>query len=121
DHVRATPLRLPFDDFDEVLLGVIDRPMRADLNAGFVLSLAARGCDDASAEGPSAGDRGGSDPARATVDEQRLARLEAAALEHVGPHREHILRERGGFDVAPPLWYREHLEPRRDAIFSVSP
>ena len=65
-------------------------------------------------------DRGHADAAGAALDQQRLARLQAAAVEHVDPDGEEGLRQAGRLDVAQALGHRQALADRRDAQLGIA-
>ena len=69
----------------------------AELHGRPRISRAAGGGDHRRAEGLGQHDRRGADAGRAAMDQQRLAGLQAAALEHIGPDGEEGLGHR-----APP-------------------
>jgi hypothetical protein len=85
-----------------------------------IRSTPADGREDAGAELAGQLDRRGADAAGAAVDQDRLAGLEPAALEHVGPDGKVGLRQAGRLDHRQPLWHRQALRRRRCAVLRVA-
>ena len=105
---------------DEILGLVVDRDVGAELAAGVAFLRRAGRHDHAGAEILGELDRGGADARRAAMHEQGLARLEAAALEHVVPDREEGFRDRGGFRRRQDGRDRQRMSFDRDAVFRIA-
>ena len=88
--------------------------------AGVGLVLRADGDDDLGAEGLGELDRHGADAGRAAMDQQRLAGLQRAALEHVVPDRHQRFRDGAGFLHRQRRRHRHRLGVLRDAILRVA-
>lgn len=98
DHIDPATFGAAQHFLDEILLGVVDRQVSAEAQAGLALGLAGdRGKDFRRAEGLAQHGRGGADAGGATVDQQRLAGLEATALEQVDPDGHEGFRQRRRF------------------------
>jgi hypothetical protein len=97
-----------------------DGAFGAQALAGPRLFGVADGGEDAGAERAGELDRGGADAARPAVDQDRLAGLQAAALEDVGPHREVGLGQRRRLEQAQSLGDRQALRLRCDAVLRVA-
>src|SRR6185436_18711632 len=120
DQVDAA---LPGDarDFrDEILLAIVDRVIGADLQAVGGLVGAADGGDHGRAEALAELDRGEADAARAAVEQRGLAWCQMAAIEHVVPDREVVLRKTRRFEQVQRLGNRQAEVGGRRAIFGVA-
>ena len=115
DHVDALAAGELLRLFGEVLGLVVDGVVGAELQAGLALVVAAGRGDHRGAQRLGHLDRRDADAAGAALDQQGLARLQAAAVEHVAPHGEEGLRQRGRLDVAQALGHRQALAHRRHA------
>ena len=105
---------------DEILRLVVDRVVGAELEARVALVVAAGRDDDLRAQGLGHLDGRDADAAGAALDQQRLAGLQAGAVEDVAPHREESLRQRRRFDIAHALGNRQALAHRRHAQLRVA-
>ena len=85
-----------FDSRHEIGLAVVDALLGAERFARRALLRAARGGEHARAAGARQLNRRRADAARSAMNQDRLARPQPPALEHVRPDRERRLRERGG-------------------------
>src|SRR5690606_2659658 len=65
-------------------------------------------------------DRGQADSGRAAVHQERLARHQPAALEHVGPHGEEVLRERRCLEQGQAPRHRQCLADRGHRVLRVA-
>ena len=81
---------------DEVVAAVVDRVVGTERDAGGALVVAARGGDHDRAVRLGELDRGDADAAGAAVDQEPVAGLERAALEHVVPDGEEGLGDCAG-------------------------
>jgi hypothetical protein len=65
-------------------------------------------------------DRGDADAAGAALDQQRFARLQTRAIEHVRPDGEEGFRQARGFDVGQALRHGQTLPDRRHAQLGIT-
>ena len=118
----STP-RPPVDFFragDPVLCPVIECRRGAKVSRRLALLLAPRRRQDPRAERARQLDRGRADAAGAAVDEDRLARLQLAALEHVGPDGEERLGDARRLDRREALRDRQALLVRNGGACRVA-
>src|SRR5690606_1606231 len=98
DQIDALAVRQLLDDLDEILLLVVDPPLRAeflDCPAFFIRRCRRK---DPRAERPGKLDSRRSDATCAAMDEEALPAIEAAAIKHIRPDREEGFRKRRGLD-----------------------
>src|SRR5207302_4636074 len=88
DNIGAAAAGRLLRGLNEVFTFIVNGNVGTELAAGLAFLGRSRGGDDLCAGGLGELDRGGADPGRAAVDQERLARLELAALEHVVPDGE---------------------------------
>src|SRR5690606_7636362 len=113
DQIDALAVRQLLDDLDEILLPVVDPPLRAEFldRPAFVIGRCRR--KDPRAERPGKLDGRRSDAACAAMDEEALPAIETAAIEHIRPDREEGFRKRRGLDEIEPFRNVEALGFRR--------
>ncbi len=99
---------------------VVDRVVGAEIPAEGRLIVAADRGDHLRAERLRVLDRRVADAAGAAVDQDRLARGEPPALEHVVPDRERVLGQARGLEERQPSRRRQAVPGRRDAELGVA-
>src|SRR5262245_47182740 len=124
DHIEhdvdATAVGQVFDAGDEIRFAIVDRPLRAKRFARRAL-LRAPGCSEyAGAQSTRQLDGRGADPARAAMNEDRLAGREPSALDNVRPDRERRFWYCGGMRDIQATWRGKTLRRWHRAEFRVA-
>ena len=104
----------------EIGLPIVERTLRAEGLARGALLGAPGGREDTRAKHASQLNGGRADAAGTAVHEDRLARREPAALEHVRPHGEKRLGDRRGVDQVDSTRHGQALRSRGGAILGVA-
>ena len=108
------------DRRDEVVLVVVDGVDGAEAAAGLALGVRSGRRERDGAERARELNRRGADAARAAVDQDALARLQAAAVEQVGPHGEERFGNRGRVPFRDALGRAQALDDGDDAVLRVA-
>lgn len=120
DDVRPRPVRRLAQLLHEVLLAVVDQNVRAQFRAPRQLLRPTRRDGHPRPHRLGQLNRHRADPARATVDQQRLARPQVGDHEHVRPHRRGHLRQRRRRDQVHPFGHRQQLPGRHGGLLRVT-
>ena len=98
DRIDAAAVGEVLADLHEILRAIVDRDVGAEIEAGAAFLIGACGSQDLGTERLGELDRSDTDAARPALHQKHFARLQAHALEDIGPHRAEGLGQAAGID-----------------------